>query len=125
MILGKGQFFGEEECLKMIGDVEAQRSGTSGYKALNMNEKYKIAIMYMKMLENPKRFANLERLLPQKDQQADEEGKVLLRLPQEDIEEYKKIQEKKKKGKEKEEAYGNWRKKTMERSRARSVLPEK
>lgn len=56
-----------KDCMKIIDEIEARRNGTSGYKALNMNEKYKIAIIYMKMLEDPSKFGNLERQIPAKE----------------------------------------------------------
>lgn len=45
-----------QECLEVIEDVEANHKGLSDEKFLNNNEKYKIALCYMDMLENPKKY---------------------------------------------------------------------
>jgi hypothetical protein len=42
--------------LEVIEDVEANHKGLSDEKFLNNNEKYKIALCYMDMLENPKKY---------------------------------------------------------------------
>lgn len=63
-----------KECLTVIEEIEEKRFGTNGYKALNYNEKYKIALLYMKMLQNPDKFSNMERYLPPSEKENDEKS---------------------------------------------------
>jgi len=55
------------ECVDIIAEVEANKKGTSHEKVLDENEKYKLSLFYMQMLEDPKQFAYLERFLRGED----------------------------------------------------------
>jgi hypothetical protein len=52
------------ECIRIIDQMEADKRGTSQQKSLSTNEKYKLSLNYMKMLERPSRYAYLDRFLP-------------------------------------------------------------
>ena len=41
------------QCMTIIDQMEADKKGTSHEKALNTNEKFKLALIYMSMLEKP------------------------------------------------------------------------
>ena len=49
------------QCLDIIEDVEANHKGLTDEKFLNMKEKYKLALTYMEMLNNPEKFKYLDR----------------------------------------------------------------
>ena len=82
-----------KECLKIIDQMEADKQGTSQQKSLSINEKYKLSLNYMKMLDNPKRYAYLDRFLeiePVPDNSFKSRGKlpkgqVRMNLPPEDL----------------------------------------
>lgn len=49
-------------CVEIIEEVEADHKGQKDEKYLSENEKYKLGIQYMQMLEDPSQFKFLERL---------------------------------------------------------------
>ena len=55
------------ECVEIIEEVEANKKGTAHEKVIDQNEKYKMSLFYMQMLEDPKQFAYLERFLRGED----------------------------------------------------------
>ena len=44
------------ESLRCIEDIEADKKGTSQEKHLSAFDKYKVAVKFMQMLQNPKKF---------------------------------------------------------------------
>jgi len=108
------------ECITIIDEMEADKKGTDEEKTLDSTEKYKFGLMYMKMLENPRKFSHLDRFVP-----SEETNKVQVRLSDEDMISYKKLQAKLERGREKIEQNKKLRRKVIEKGRAKSVLPEK
>ena len=56
-------------CVETIEEVEANKKGTAHEKAMDANEKYKLALYFMQMLEDPKQFAYLDRFAQGEDSQ--------------------------------------------------------
>jgi predicted RNase H-like nuclease len=50
-----------QECLRIVDDIEAEKKGTLDEKNLSTFDKYKLAVKFMQMTQNPKKFKYLER----------------------------------------------------------------
>jgi len=55
------------ECVEIIEEVEADKKGTTHEKVLDMNEKYKLSLIYMGMLDNPGNYKFMERCMDGQD----------------------------------------------------------
>ena len=99
--------------MRIIEELERDRVGTSDEKHLNTQEKYKFAIIYMKMLADPKRFQHLNRFLPniQNEKTRVQLDKI---LPDEDVNEFKDLKKKIGKANKLTETLRTQRRKTLE-----------
>jgi len=68
-----------------VEGVEADKKGTTHEKTLDMNEKFKLAVIYMKMLEDPEKFKHLDRFV------GDAENSCRMNLAPGDLAEYKEL----------------------------------
>lgn len=71
----------------MIEEMEADRKGSSSERTMSNFDKYRLSVIYMGMLQDPKKFRYLERFIPSDDKN------VLLELPTPDREKFFKLQE--------------------------------
>ena len=55
------------ECLKVIEELEADSKGVTSERVLSNLDKYKLAVQYMGMLQNPAKYAYLDRFLVNTD----------------------------------------------------------
>lgn len=80
-----------QECIKFIDDIEDSKKGNKKDKNISTYDKFKLAISYMEMLEEPEKFEFMQRFIV-----STKNNKVLELKPSE-AEKWKELQ---KKGKE-------------------------
>ena len=106
-----------QESIEIVDEVEADKKGTTHEKTLDMNEKFKLAVIYMKMLEDPEKFKHLGRFV------GDSENSCRMNLAPADLEGYRELQREVKANELKKATHRASRRRVLERLRYQSVQP--
>ena len=76
-----------DHCIEIIEEVEASHKGQFDEKMLNYNEKYKLGLQYIEMLEDPTKFKYLDRLAG-----GEQAFSLRMNLPTDDLRQYKHLE---------------------------------
>ena len=105
------------ECVEIIEEVEADKKGTVHSKVLNMNEKYKMGLIYMKMLDNPDKFKYIERCMEGQDSKTQSK----MSLPPADLAKYIDLMDQIESNEVKKDGFRMQRRLILEEVRHRSI----
>lgn len=109
-----------DHCIEIIEEVEANHKGQYDEKILNHNEKYKLGLQYIQMLQDPKKFKYLDRLAG-----GEQAFALRMNLPPDDLKQYKVLEETIEANDQLKIKLLAQRKKIVKQARFNSVQPEK
>ena len=115
---GSPHLFHLQQVVDIVDEVEANHKGQTDQKFLCAKEKYKIGLLYMEMLEDPKKFKFLE------NKSGEKEEKLQMNLPDKDIWRWEQLQQKISEINAKKEKFSQMRAELLKKQRSISVQPK-